>query len=62
MTTTEAQTTVAGFSDDTLTAVRMTLASVRVLRDNEGNLRELTEDEVTFAAAVRREVKTRGMN
>lgn len=58
MTTTAAQV-LESLTDEILTGVHY--SNGRTVRDGEGNLRELTEAEVAWIAATRREMKRRGL-
>ncbi len=58
-TVTTAATIVRRFSDDDLTRVHY--SNGRTVRDVQGNLRSLTDAEVEFIAATRREMRRRGL-
>lgn len=59
MNTATANSIVASLNNDTLTSVHY--SNGRTVRDNNGNLRELTAAEDAFIAATRAEMKRRGL-
>jgi hypothetical protein len=54
-------TTAAAAQTDTNLLTLIAIFGGRAVRDGQGNLRELTTDELAFGKALRTEAKSRGL-